>query len=128
MSAGERAAEVMRLARHYHGLILAPFGDISAAYQALDTAVTALAERAYPAPGDWEPRQDDPDDTWITTVAGGYRVYAVQAMHEVEILGAVFTPAEARVLAARLVEAADRLDEHTAAAAIADQQAAAVTR
>ena len=72
--------------------------------------------------GEWAPRENDPHNTMTAQTSTGYRVYAVQALHEVEFLGVVFTPSEAREFAARLAEAADLVSQ------IADQRAAAVTR
>lgn len=113
MTAAEAAAEVMRLAREYY---VAQSVD-SAAYRALDAAVTALAERAYPAPGEWRQggfqflladvmRRERP----VSSVCVDLRDSEVSVT---SLFGNRLKPAEARELAARLVEAADRLDAAT---------------
>lgn len=121
MTAADAAAEVMRRAREYGAAFAS--ADVAAHYLLLNTAVTALAERAYPLAGEWETRRHTAggfdyfaaevrsSDQPALTVA---KVYADPTNAEVEI--GYFGPlnaAEAREVAARLVEAADRLDAAT---------------
>ncbi len=111
MTAADAAAEVMRLAREWSAT------GRHAAYAALDAAVTALAERAYPAPGEWRQggfqflladvmRRERP----VSSVCVDLRDSEVSVT---SLFGNRLKPAEARELAARLVEAADRLDAAT---------------